>query len=626
MSLRSFVARPRQHPELLPTFRLGLLGVALGLAFFELEVGGGGGLTARVLAPLVFGLVSLLPVSAWVPGVGTVSGLLLAWGWADTPSKLVPAALVSCCAVLVGVATRRFLLPIEWDLASRKVMGTLLSAGRSTRSQEVLRDVLSLVRELSGAHAVLALRQLDEVSAETLVAVPDAVLPESLASPRLFAQALEQGRCLYHRDYARVPGASRFLLAEGARSVAVLPLRWSGQGGPGVSQGAILLIWRHRAHLHAHLRRFVELLLDELRTLLQFSDAVLRVERLQARYGAILETVPQGVVFVEGTGEQGWVNQKAGELLGLPPGGVEPMALAQAMARLRSCTSNPEELAAQGARLYTNPQTAIRDWLWTFHEPKERVLSVSSTPTRVRDFPGRLWLLDDVTEEWRAQQARLRAEEALRLEQEKTERLLLNMLPQSIAKLLKQEARTIAEGYAEATILFADIVDFTQLAERVSPEELIYLLNEIFSAFDQLTEKHGLEKIKTIGDAYMVAGGLPEPTSDHAEAIAEMALDMREFIEDFNRRRELSLRLRSGINTGPVVAGVIGTKKFHYDLWGDTVNTASRMESHGLPGHIHVTQATYERLQGKYTFTERGRIPIKGKGEMTTWLLEGRKN
>jgi len=302
------------------------------------------------------------------------------------------------------------------------------------------------------------------------------------------------------------------------------------------------------------------------------------------------------------------------------------MILAQAMAKLRSCASNPEEIAAQGARLYTNSQADIRDWLWTFHEPKERVLSVSSTPTRVRDFPGRLWLLDDVTEEWRAQQARLRAEEALRLEQEKTERLLLNMLPQSVAKLLKQEARTIAEGYADATILFADIVDFTQLAERVSPEELIYLLNEIFSAFDQLTEKHGLEKIKTIGDAYMVAGGLPERTSDHAEAIAEMALDMREFIEDFNRRRDVSLRLRTGINTGPVVAGVIGTKKFHYDLWGDTVNTASRMESHGLPGHIHVTQATYERLHGKYAFTERGRIPIKGKGEMNTWLLEGRKN
>jgi len=618
MRVGSFVARLRQHPDLLPTFRNGLLGVCLGLAFFE---------EARVLAPLVFGLASLLPVSAWVHALALVSGLLLALAWAGSPSEVVRAALVPCGAMLAGVATRRFLLPIEWDLASRKVMGTLLSAGRSTRPEEVLRDVLALVRELSGAHVVLALRQLDEVAAETLVAVPDSVLPESLASPRLFAEALAQGRCLYHRDYARVPGASRFLLAEGARSVAVLPLRWSGQGGPSVSQGAILLVWRHRADLHAHLRRFVELLLDELRTLLQFSEAMLRIERLQARYGAILETVPQGVVFVEATGEQGWVNQQAGALLGLPPGPVAPMALAQAMATLRSSASNPEEIDAQGARLFTRPQADIRDWLWTFQEPSERVLNVSSTPTRVRDFPGRLWLLDDVTEAWRDQQARLRAEEALRLEQEKTERLLLNILPQSVAKKLKQETRTIiAEGFADATILFADIVDFTRLAERSSPKELVYLLNEIFSAFDQLTEKHGLEKIKTIGDAYMVAGGLPTPTPDHVEAIAEMALDMREFIEDFNRGKDVALRLRIGINTGPVVAGVIGTKKFNYDLWGDTVNTASRMESHGLPGHIHVTQATYERLHGKYAFSARGCIPIKGKGEMTTWLLAGRKN
>ena len=624
MSFRSSVARLRQLPDFLPTFRAPLMGLCV--VFSALEGVVGQGLTERGLTPLLFGLSALLPVPALLWWAGAVLGGLLSLLLSGRPGEVWPAVLWLGGAVVMGAWTRHFLVPLEWELASRQVLGTLLGAGRHSHIEEVLREVLALVRELSGADAIIALRQLDEVAAETLVALPEPVLPESVASPRLFAEALAQGRCLYHPDYARVPGASRFLLAGGARSVAVLPLRWSVQAGSIVSQGAILLVWKRRARLHAHLRRFTELLMDELRTLLRLTDGTLRIERLQARHGAILETVPQGVVFVEASGEQGWVNRVAGELLGLPSGAVEPMALAQAMAGLRSRASNPEEIAAQGAQLFTTPQAAIRDWLWTFQAPRERVLSVSSTPTHVRDLPGRLWLLDDVTEEWQAQRARRQAEEALRAEKEKTERLLLNILPQSVARRLKQESRTIADGFAEATILFADIVDFTQLAARVSPKELVYLLNEIFSAFDQLTEKHGLEKIKTIGDAYMVAGGLPVPDPDHVEAIAEMALDMMRFVQHFNTGREFPLRLRTGINTGPVVAGVIGTKKFNYDLWGDTVNTASRMESHGLPGHIHVTQATYERLRDKYVFTERGPIPIKGKGEMTTYLLEGRKN
>lgn len=624
MKLGPSVTRLRQSPDFLPTFRNGLLGVSLVLAVVECSLGQG--LTARALAPLLFGLVALLPVSAALWGGGTGVGVLLALGVGTPSGERLQALLLLGCAVAVGVGARRFLVPLEWELASRKVLGTLLGSELSSRPEEVLREVLALLRALSGADAVVALRQLDEVAAETLVALPGSVLPESLSSARLFAEALAQGRCLYHSDYARVPGASRFLLAGGARSLAVLPLRWNVQGGTAVSQGAILLIWHHRARFHLHLRSFVDQLLDELRTLLRFTDSTLRFEHLQARYGAILETVPQGVVFVEAQGAQGWVNPVAGEMLGLAPGPVEPVVLAQAMSALRSRASNPEEISAQGAALLTDPRAEVRDWLWCFQEPRQRVLSLSSTPTGVRGVQGRLWLLDDITDRWLAEQARRAAEEALHAEKEKTERLLLNILPQSVARKLKQGTRTIAEGYPEATILFADLVDFTQLASRVSPKELVYLLNELFSAFDGLTEKHGLEKIKTIGDAYMVAGGLPTPTPDHAEAIAEMALDMMRFVEDFNAGRHTTLRLRTGIHTGPVVAGVIGTKKFNYDLWGDTVNTASRMESHGLPGHIHVTQATYERLRGKYVFTGRGRIPIKGKGEMDTWLLEGRKN
>jgi class 3 adenylate cyclase len=217
------------------------------------------------------------------------------------------------------------------------------------------------------------------------------------------------------------------------------------------------------------------------------------------------------------------------------------------------------------------------------------------------------------------------ANEQLSKEQEKSERLLLNILPESIAEQLKQGHSNIANGFAEVTILFADIVNFTQLSERVSPTELLKFLNEIFTGFDRLTEQHGLEKIKTIGDAYMVVGGIPIPRSDHAEAVAEMALDIQQEVARFNAKHSTALRMRIGINTGPVVAGVIGTKKFIYDLWGDAVNTASRMESHGLPGYIQVTESTYDRLRDKYLFKERGVIQVKGKGEMTTYLLTARK-
>ena len=220
---------------------------------------------------------------------------------------------------------------------------------------------------------------------------------------------------------------------------------------------------------------------------------------------------------------------------------------------------------------------------------------------------------------------RKQAEEALRIEKEKSELLLLNILPSEIAFRLKQGSESIADSFADVTVLFADIVGFTEFSCCASPIELVKLLNRIFSTFDLLTEKHELEKIKTIGDAYMVVGGLPTPRADHVEAIANMALDMQAEIARFNAKTGNNFSIRIGINTGPVVAGVIGIKKFIYDLWGDTVNTASRMESHGIPDCIQVTQATYERLRDNYLFEERGVIQVKGKGEMRTYLLIGQK-
>ncbi|MBF6605190.1 MAG: adenylate/guanylate cyclase domain-containing protein [Chloroflexi bacterium] len=203
--------------------------------------------------------------------------------------------------------------------------------------------------------------------------------------------------------------------------------------------------------------------------------------------------------------------------------------------------------------------------------------------------------------------------------------LLLNVLPRVIAERLKRERGVIAEAHEEVTVLFADVVDFTAFTERTEPERVVGVLDEIFSAFDGLAERHGLEKIKTIGDAYMVASGLPEPRPDHATAMAEMALDMQATLSDLAAVLEIDIAIRIGMDSGPVIAGVIGRHKFTYDLWGDTVNTASRMESHGLPGRIQVTEGTQRRLRERYEFEDRGEIEVKGKGRRRTYLLVGRR-
>jgi adenylate cyclase len=212
----------------------------------------------------------------------------------------------------------------------------------------------------------------------------------------------------------------------------------------------------------------------------------------------------------------------------------------------------------------------------------------------------------------------------LELEQEKTERLLLNVLPQAIAIRLKQGERTIAERYNHVTVLFADVVDFSTLSNRTEPEDLVALLNDLFSRFDHLAARHGLEKIKTIGDSYLTVGGLPERRDDHAEAIASMALEMLVALASFNEARGSLLRMRIGVNSGPVVAGIIGRQKFSYDLWGTTVNLASRMQSSGLPGCIQLSPTTHDLLQGKFEMTSRGTVTCKGVGEVSTYLLSGK--
>ena len=217
------------------------------------------------------------------------------------------------------------------------------------------------------------------------------------------------------------------------------------------------------------------------------------------------------------------------------------------------------------------------------------------------------------------------AETQLQIANQRSEELLLNVLPEQIADRLKAGEVVIADRAEHVSVLFADLVDSTPMSELLTPRQMVEVLNTIFTPFDDLADELGLEKIKTIGDAYMVVGGLPVERAGHLEAIAEMALRMKEEIAKHTIPRFGSLEMRYGIHAGPVVAGVIGKRKFSYDLWGDTVNTAARMESHGVPGHIQVTAAVRDALERTHRFEERGRIEIKGKGMMTTYYLIGRE-
>ena len=239
-------------------------------------------------------------------------------------------------------------------------------------------------------------------------------------------------------------------------------------------------------------------------------------------------------------------------------------------------------------------------------------VSTSLEKKRLRDLE-RLRLLQLQTEK-----------ELVEREREKSERLLLNILPSAIAGRLKGGEKSIANGHDIVSVMFADLCGFTALSRKTSPADLVSMLNGIFTAFDHIVEEHGVEKIKTIGDCYMLVGGIPLHRDDHAAAVADCALEMLDALADLNRANGTELQMRVGIHTGPVVAGVIGKIKFTYDLWGDTVNVASRMESSGQPGRIHLSEQTAEQLQGRFLLEDRGFVECKGLGAVKTFFLNGR--
>jgi adenylate cyclase len=215
-----------------------------------------------------------------------------------------------------------------------------------------------------------------------------------------------------------------------------------------------------------------------------------------------------------------------------------------------------------------------------------------------------------------------RAEAAAEREYERSESLLVNILPATIAARLKSRTEAvIADKFEETSILFADMAGFTARASDMAPDELVQFLNHVFTDFDRLVERHGLEKIKTTGDAYMVVSGVPSPRPDHAQALAQLALELRDAVRELRDPQGRNVPIRIGISSGPVVAGIVGTRKFFYDVWGDAVNVASRMESTGAVGKIQVSQQTYERLKEDFVLEECGEIEVRGKGRMRTWLL-----
>lgn len=439
---------PRQHPARLPTFMPVVLGGTIGLLGLEALAGVP---PLLLLAPVCFAVCSLLPQSR---AIAAGWWLVLALGLALAPDgQLLRQSLVIGLVALFALLSRNWFLQKEWQIATQNTLADLLQAERAASPEQSIAYALARLRDLAAADAAIVLRQLDSVTAEAVICLPETVLPHRLTTPTLFTEAIRQNQCLYYTDYPSSDSPTPALLAQGIKSLVVIPLQH-----PHNVQGAMLLLWRQHTQPSPSLRQLIDALRSSLGNLLRFQDLTLRLEKLQARLVAMLETIPQGVVFIDENGDQGWLNQTAALQLGLPQGTVPPIAIAQAMMALRLRADNVEELNAQAAQFFVQPQAEIRDWQWYFSEPMQ-VLSFSSTPIRLRQVPGRLWIIHDITQRKQAQadlerqmqRAQLIAEVTLKIRQSLHMDEILPTAVTEVQKILGADRVLVYRLWADGT-------------------------------------------------------------------------------------------------------------------------------------------------------------------------------
>ncbi|MEC4894045.1 MAG: adenylate/guanylate cyclase domain-containing protein [Oscillatoria sp. PMC 1051.18] len=382
---------------------------------------------------------------------------------------------------------------------------------------------------------------------------------------------------------------------------------------------AVLVFLKSESYLlDSRLVELVFALATQLGSLIQRKQALEALRLAEQRYHSIVENAIDGIFQTTPQGRYLSANPALAKIYGYDSPEEMIATLKNLHHQLYVDPNRRQEFIAAMAK--DNAVSAFESMIYRKDGSK---IWISENARAVRDSTGKLLYYEgtvsDITK-------RKLAEQELQLQQQKTEELLLNILPQPIAERLRNEQNTIADSFEAVTVLFADLVGFTEFSASTSSTELVEILNVIFSEFDGLAKEYGLEKIKTLGDAYMAVAGLPTPIGSRAAAVAaaEMSLAMLKAIIQFNLETGYNFNLRIGLNSGSVIAGVIGVSKFAYDLWGDTVNVASRMESSGVAGKIQVTAATYELLQDRYLFEERGAIAVKGKGQMTTFWLTGK--